>query len=79
MYQYQTHLNVVSLPGLAPQQQSWHTGEEAPEDAAEKTRLVETLGVPVDEAGLAAGPAHTDAAVPAAVTQTLLPSDLRHF
>ena len=70
-----THLNVISLPGLTPEHQSWNTGEETSEDTTEDSGLVEALCVPVDEAWLTARSTHTDTAVSAAVTQTLLPTN----
>ena len=42
-----SHLDVVLVPGLVPEQQGGHAGEEAAEDAAEEAGLVEGLGVPV--------------------------------
>ena len=41
-----SHLDVVLVPGLVPEQQGGHAGEEAAEDAAEEAGLVEGLGVP---------------------------------
>merc|ERR1719232_2001465 len=71
-------LDVVSVPGLAAQQEGRHAGEEAAEYAAEEAGLVQVLRVPVHEAGLAASAAHADAAVTAAVDQALVPS-ASHF
>ena len=85
-----SHLDVVLVPGLVPEQQGGHAGEEAAEDAAEEAGLVEGLGVPaasvlvtaagagvtspVDQTGLAAEAAHAHPAVAAAVAQSLLPA-----
>ena len=47
IYCQESHLDVVLVPGLVPEQQGGHAGEEAAEDAAEEAGLVEGLGVPV--------------------------------
>ena len=73
-YNLTFHLNIVSLPGLAAEEEGGHAGEEAAEDAAEEAGLVEVLRVAIDEAALAAGPAQAHTAVPAAVQQALVPS-----
>ena len=52
-----TDLDSIPLPGLRPEEEERDAGENAGEEAAEQTRLAEVLGVPVDQAGRAAGAA----------------------
>ena len=52
-----TDLDSVSLPGLGPEEEERDAGKDAGEQAAEQAGLAQVLGVPVDQAGGAAGAA----------------------
>ena len=55
----QTHLDVELLPGLDPEQQSWDAGHDVAEKTVDQPRLVETLGILVDQAAGAPIPTAT--------------------
>lgn len=44
-----THLNAITFPSLAPEQEDRDAGEEAGEETTEETALAQVLGVAVDE------------------------------
>ena len=73
------YLNIVLIPGWAPEQESWNTREEASKDATEETRFVESLSILVDETGFTAKSTHANAAVSATVEQSLIPWLGSHF
>jgi len=75
---YGAALNVVSLPGLLPQEQGGDAGHEAAQEAAQDAGLVEVLTVPVDQTRLAECSTATYGAVPTAVAQSLFPLS-HHF
>ena len=53
-----THLDVVSLPGLLPEQHDGDAGEDAGQQHVQAPALAQTLRVLVDLAQPAAHPAH---------------------
>jgi len=70
---YCAALNVVSLPGLLPQEQRGDAGHEAAQEAAQDAGLVEVLTIPVHETWLAECSTATYGAIPTAVAQSLFP------
>ena len=54
----EAHLDVVSLPGLLPEQHDGHAGEDAGQQHVQAPALAQTLRVLVDLAQPAAHPAH---------------------
>jgi len=66
-------LNIPPLPGLLPQQKSWCAGQEHAEQAAQETRLAQSLGILVHLAARAAVAEAAHAAVAKAAKEILFP------